>query len=217
MNQQTAVMIGATGLVGSHLLEQLLSDDVFATVRVLVRKPINIQHPKLQAEVVDFNNYEEYKNKLGTGDCIFCCIGTTNANVKGDKALYRKIDFDIPVNAARFGKEAGFQQYLIVTALGANSNSRIFYSRLKGEVEEVISTFGFNGLHIFRPSFILGNRKEQRSGESIFKRLFKAISFMLPSNLKPIEASAIATAMIAAFKSGKMGVNLYNYKEMMQK
>lgn len=217
MSQQTAVILGATGLAGSHLLEQLLADNAFATVRVLVRKPINTQHPKLQVQIVDFNNYEDYRSKLGNGDCIFCCIGTTSAHVKGDKNEYRKIDFDIPVNAARFGKEAGFQHYLIVSAIGANSNSRIFYNRLKGEVEEVIATFGFQGLHIFRPSFILGNRKEQRPGESIFKRLFKTISFLLPSQLKPIEASAIATAMIAAYKSGKRGMNLYYYKEMIQK
>jgi uncharacterized protein YbjT (DUF2867 family) len=217
MSQQTAVILGATGLVGSHLLKQLLNDDAFTAIRVLVRKPISTQHPKLQVQVVDFNNYEDYKTKLGNGNSIFCCIGTTNTNVKGNKSEYRKIDFDIPVNAARFGKEAGFEHYFIVTALGANSNSRIFYNRLKGEVEEVISTFGLPGLHIFRPSFILGSRKEQRPGESFFKRLFKAISFLLPSQLKPIEASSIAAAMIAAYKSGKRGMNLYYYKEMMQK
>jgi uncharacterized protein YbjT (DUF2867 family) len=217
MKQQTAVVIGSTGLVGSHLLEQLLSDDAFETVKILVRKPINIQHPKLQQQIVNFNDYADYQSKLGTGNCIFCCIGTTNANVKGDKAEYRKIDFDIPVNAARFGKEAGFEQFLIVTAQSANSNSRIFYNRLKGEVEEVITTFGFSCLHIFRPSFILGNRKEQRGGEGFFKQLFKTISFMLPSSWKPIEASAIAAAMINAVKSGKQGMNLYYYKEMMGK
>lgn len=216
MNQQTAVVLGATGLVGSHLLEQLLKDDAFSTVRVLVRKPISIQHPKLQVHLVDFNNYADYQTKLGKGDSIFCCIGTTNANVKNDKTEYRKIDFDIPVNAARFGQEAGFQQYLIVSAIGANSNSRFFYTRLKGEVEEVIATFGYEGFHIFRPSFILGNRKEQRTGEGIFKKLFSAIDFLLPSQWKPIQASAIASAMMSASKSGRRGMNIYNYKEMKQ-
>jgi uncharacterized protein YbjT (DUF2867 family) len=217
MKQQTAVVVGATGLVGSHLLQQLLYDETFGTVRILVRKSVNIQHPKLQEQFVNFNDYADYQTKLGTGDCIFCCIGTTNANVKGDKTEYRKIDFDIPVNAARFGKEAGFEQYLIVTAQSANSNSRIFYNRLKGEVEEVVATFGFKRLHIFRPSFILGNRNEQRGGERFFRQLFKTISFILPSSWKPIEASDIAAAMINAVKSGKDGMNLYYYKEMMGK
>jgi uncharacterized protein YbjT (DUF2867 family) len=217
MNQQTAVVIGATGLVGTHLLQQLLNDDAFEKVRALVRKPLTFTHPKLEIITVDFSNYDDYKSKLGTGTSIFCCIGTTNKNVKGDKNEYRKIDFDIPLNAARFGKEAGFERYLIVTALSANSNSRIFYNRLKGEVEEVIATFRFNSLHIFRPSFILGNRREKRAGEGVFKQLFKAISVLLPSSWKPIKASSIAAAMIAASKSGKTGLNLYYYKEMMQK
>ena len=116
MNGQTAVVLGATGLIGSHVLEQLLNDDAFIKVRVLVRRPLELQHPKLEVCITDFNNYADYQSKLGTGNCIFCCIGTTNANVKGDKALYRTIDFDIPVNAARFGKEAGFQQFLLVSA-----------------------------------------------------------------------------------------------------
>jgi len=217
MNEQTAVVLGATGLIGSQLLQQLLNDDAFTKVRILVRKPINSTHPKLEIRLVDFNNYDDYKTKLGIGECIFCCIGTTNANVKGDKAEYRKIDFDIPVNAARFGKEAGFQQFLIVTAASANSNSRIFYNRLKGEVEEVIATFSYQALHIFRPSFLLGNRAEQRMGERIVKSIFKATAFLLPSFWKPIEVADVAKAMIATAKKGKAGMNIYYFKEMTEK
>ncbi|MBX9783819.1 MAG: NAD(P)H-binding protein [Chitinophagaceae bacterium] len=217
MNQQTAVVLGATGLVGSHVLEQLLNDDAFIKVRALVRRPLNMQHPKLETAIVDFNNYDDYKAKLGKGDCIFCCIGATHANVKGDKAEYRKIDFDIPVNAARFGKEAGFEQYLLVSAMGANSNSRIFYSRLKGEVEELIATFSYKCFHVFRPSFLLGNRKEQRTGESIFKALSKALAFITPSRYKPIEAATVAAAMIKAAKTGTPGLHINYYGEMKAK
>lgn len=217
MHQQTAVIIGSTGLIGSTLLQQLLNDDAFTIVRILVRKPVNIEHPKLQTVFVDFNNYDDYKTKLGTGDCIFCTIGTTNANVKGNKTDYRKIDFDIPVNAARFAKEAEFKQYLLVTALGANSKSRLFYNRLKGEVEDVIATFEFPSFHIFRPSFLLGKRREQRAGETIFKSIFKALAFLLPSSMKPVEAADVAKAMIAASKKGKAGMNIYYFKEMMEK
>jgi len=214
MNGQTAVVLGATGLVGSHLLEQLLNDDSFATVRVLVRRPLTLQHSKLEVCITDFSNYADYQTKLGKGDCIFSCIGTTNAHVKGDKALYRTIDFDIPVNAARFGKEAGFQQYLLVSAAGANSKSVIFYSRLKGEVEEVISTYKFNSFHVFRPSFLLGNRKEQRTGESIGKKMFQFFSFLIPSKYKGIQAADVAKAMINAAKEGKKGVKVYYYRDM---
>lgn len=217
MKQQTAVVIGATGLTGSLLVQQLLEDDSFNPVRILVRKPVALQHPKLQVELVDFNNYEEYKTKLGSGDCIFCCIGTTNSQVKGDEIAYRKIDFDIPVNAARFGKEAGFQQFAIITAATANSKSRIFYNRLKGEVEEAIATFQYQSLHIFRPSFIMGHRTEQRLGEKIFRFIFQIVARLLPSAWRPIDASAMAAAMIHATKKGKPGMNLYYYKEMLQK
>lgn len=217
MKQQTAVVIGATGLTGSHLVQQLLADDAFNAVRILVRKPVALQHPKLRVELVDFNNYEEYKTKLGKGDCIFCCIGTTNSQVKGDEIAYRKIDFDIPVNAARFGKEAGFQQFAIITAATANSKSRIFYNRLKGEVEEVIATFQYQSFHIFRPSFIMGERTEQRLGEKIFRIIFQTIAKLLPAAWRPIDAATIATAMINSTKKGRPGMNLYYYKEMLRK
>ncbi len=214
MNGQTAVVLGATGLIGSHLLEQLLNDDTFTKVRVLVRRPLDITHPKLETCITNFSDYDDYKAKLGKGDCIFCCIGTTNAHVKGDKALYRTIDFDIPVNAARFGKEAGFKQYLLVSAAGADSKSSIFYSRLKGEVEEVIATYNFNSFHVFRPSFLLGRRKEQRTGESIGKKVFQFFSFLIPSKYKGIQAVDVAKAMIKAAKGKKEGLKVYYYREM---
>lgn len=214
MSAQTAVVLGATGMIGSQVLELLLNDDTFSKVRVLVRRPLNIQHPKLETEVCNFSNFDEFKTKLGRGDCIFCCIGTTNANVKGDKQLYRTIDFDIPVNAARFGKEAGFQQYLLVSALGADSSSRIFYSRLKGEVEEVIATFQYRSFHVFRPGLLLGNRKENRPGERFMQLIAKPLSFLFPVNSKPIEGAVVAKAMITAAKNGKEGLHYYKYKEM---
>ena len=215
MNGQTAVVLGSTGLIGSQVLNQLLNDDAFTKVRVLVRRPLNITDPKLEVCITDFSNYTDYQTKLGKGDSIFCCIGTTNAKVKGDKALYRTIDFDIPVNAARFGKEAGFQQFLLVSAVGANSKSSIFYSRLKGEVEEVIETFHFKSFHVFRPSVLLGNRNEERMGESIGKVLFKVFSFLIPSKYKGIKDVDVAKAMIKAAKDGKEGMRVYYYEDML--
>ncbi len=217
MAAQTAVVIGASGLVGSLVVKQLLADDAFDKVRVLVRKPLQLSHAKLEQQVVDFSNYDDYQTKLGTGDCIFCCIGTTNANVKGNQTEYRKIDFDIPVNAARFGHEAGFEHYLLVSAMGANAQSRIFYSRLKGEVEEVIGTFQFKSFHIFRPSFLLGKRTEQRIGETIGKALSKLFAFIIPSKYKPIEAEAVAKAMVTAAKKQNSGTAVYYYADMTKK
>lgn len=214
MNGQTAVVLGATGLIGSALLEQLLTNDAFSTVRVLVRRPISIQHPKLEVLITDFSDYDAYRKNLGTGDCIFSCIGTTNAKVKGDKLLYRSIDFDIPVNAARFGKEAGFKQYLLVSAIGADACSRIFYSRLKGEVEEMIAGYKYKSFHVFRPSFLAGRKPNERTGEAILTTLFQFFSLLIPSKYKAIEAAEVAKAMIKAAKAGKEGLSIYYYREM---
>lgn len=216
MNGQTAVVIGATGLVGSALVQQLLNNDAFDHVRILVRRAVNLHHPKLEVCITDFSNYEQYQQKLGKGDCIFCCIGTTMAQVKGDKTLYRTIDFDIPVNAARFGKAAGFQQYLLVSAIGANSKSRFFYPQLKGEVEEIITTFGFKSFHIFRPSFLLGNRIEERRGERIGIALFRLLQFLIPSNYKGIDVADVAKAMIRSAKQKPAGLHVYYYRQMIE-
>ncbi len=214
MNGQTAVVLGATGLIGSSLVDQLLADDAFSTVRVLVRRPISIEHPKLEVCITDFSDYDAFKKNLGTGDCIFSCIGTTNANVKGDKLLYRSIDFDIPVNAARFGKEAGFKQYLLVSAIGADTRSRIFYSRLKGEVEEMIAGYKFKSFDVFRPSFLLGRKQGERTGESIVSNLFRVFSFLVPSKYRAIYGATVAKAMLTAAKEGKEGLSVYYYNAM---
>lgn len=214
MNGQTAVVLGATGLIGSSLVEQLLADDTFSTVRVLVRRPIAIQHPKLEVLITDFTDYDAYRKNLGTGDCIFSCVGTTNANVKGDKLLYRSIDFDIPVNAARFGKEAGFKQFLLVSAIGADARSRFFYTRLKGEVEEMIAGYKFKSFHVFRPSFLVGRKQSERTGETLLTSLFRVFSFLIPSNYKAISGASVAKAMLTAAKQEKEGLSVYYYNEM---
>src|SRR5438552_3842436 len=107
MQTMKAAVLGATGLVGEQLVQQLLNDPVFSKVRILVRRPVKLSHPKLETEIVTFDNLVEYRQKLGQGNCIFCCIGTTQKKVKGDKKAYHKIDVDIPVNAAKMGKDAG--------------------------------------------------------------------------------------------------------------
>jgi uncharacterized protein YbjT (DUF2867 family) len=215
INGQTAVVLGGTGLIGSLLVEELLADDAFSTVRVLVRKPISIEHPKLEVCITDFSDYNMYRKNLGTGDCIFSCIGTTNANVKGDKLLYRSIDFDIPVNAARFGKEAGFNQFLLVSAIGADVRSRFFYTRLKGEVEEMIAGYKFKSFHVFRPSFLAGRKQTERTGETVLTTMFSIFSFLIPSKYKAIGGATVAKAMMKAAKEEKEGLSVYYYNETM--
>ena len=121
-----ATVIGATGLIGSHLLELLLADDNFDSVRILLRGPFDLTHPKLEKKLVDFSDMESFRLALEDSDVIFCAIGTTQKKVKGDKSAYRKVDFDIAVNSAQLGKLCGCETFVLVSAVGANSQSNNF-------------------------------------------------------------------------------------------
>lgn len=217
MKPLTAVVLGATGLIGEQLVQQLLNDPAFSKIRILVRRPLELSHPKLEVEIVDFEDALKYRQKLGNGDCIFCCIGTTNKKVKGDKTSYRKIDFDIPVQAARLGKEAGFTKYLLVSAVGANAPSSNFYLRLKGEVEQEINAVRFDSFHVFRPSILLGRRKEVRLGEIVGKLFMQSLGVLFVGALKKykgIQSATVAKAMVTAAKSDRKGMYIYHYHEM---
>jgi uncharacterized protein YbjT (DUF2867 family) len=217
MQSFTAVVLGATGLIGEQLLQQLLNDDAFSKVRILVRRQVQLSHPKLEVQLVDFDNLEDYTNKVGKGDCIFCCVGTTNKKVHGDNIAYRKVDLEIPVKAGKISRNAGFTSYLLVSAVGANADARNFYLKLKGTVEKEIELLQFPSFQIFRPSILLGKRKEFRLGEIIGKRVMQAFAVLFVGGLnkyKGIESSVVAKAMVVAAKSADRGIFVHHYKEM---
>jgi uncharacterized protein YbjT (DUF2867 family) len=217
MQGQTAVVIGATGLIGSQLVQLLLSDSAFNEVRILVRQPVSFSHQKLVVKTVAFDNYHDLKEKIGSGHSIFCCVGTTQKKVKGDKEAYRKVDYNIPVNAAHAAIENSFKKFLLVSSIGANKNSGNFYLQLKGSVEEAISKLKFESIHFFRPSLLLGDRKEFRAGEKIAQSSMKFISFLFFGPLKkykPIESKDVAKAMLAAAKDTGKGIQIHEYVEM---
>jgi uncharacterized protein YbjT (DUF2867 family) len=219
MNEQTAVVIGATGLIGNMVVEELLNDDAFSIVRTLTRKPLTIIHPKLQQKIVDFNDINDYKEKFGEGDIIFCCIGTTQKKVQGDKEAYKKVDYDIPVNAAQIGISRGYKKYLLVSAIGANENSSNFYLQLKGKTENAIKKFSFRSISIFRPAQLLGKRKEYRPAEKILQPVTKFISLFLFGSLKKyrsIHAKDVAKAMVKESKQNNPGIHYFEYTQMMQ-
>jgi len=219
METMTAAVLGATGLTGENLVQQLLNDPAFSKVRILVRRPVKLSHTKLEVQVVNFDNLAEYRSKLGKGDCIFCCIGTTQKKVNGDKNKYRSIDLDIAVNAAKMGKDAGFTKYLLVSAVGANARAANFYMKLKGEVENEIAAIDFDSFHVFRPGFLMGKRKEFRLVEIIAKGVMPIISglfFGKSEKYKAIEASAVAKAMTAAARSDEKGMFVYHYQDMLK-
>lgn len=216
---QTAIVIGPTGLIGSQLVELLLQDNTFTEVRILVRNPLSLSHPKLDVQTVRFNDYHDIKEKIGTGYSIFCCIGTTQKKVHGDKIAYRKVDYTIPLNAAHAGLENGVKKYLLVSAAGANEKSSNFYLQLKGSVENEISKLGFESINFFKPSLLLGTRKEFRAGEKVAQGFLPLVSFLFAGPLKkykPIQSIDVAKAMIAVAKRETSGVNAYEYSEMMK-
>jgi len=216
MNNKTAVLIGATGLTGSHLLELLQNDPEISLIKVLVRRPLAFSNPKIITMVTDFTDHESFRSGFKNGDMVFCSVGTTNRKVKGDKKEYEKIDYEIPVNAALFSQEAGCSRFAFVSSVGANSSSRNFYLRLKGKVEDTISRMNIPAVLIFRPSFLLGKRKEFRAGELIGKIFIRSFAFLLPSHMKPIRVRYVAQSMLEAARQEPEGIRIFHYREMKQ-
>jgi uncharacterized protein YbjT (DUF2867 family) len=219
MSGNTAIVIGATGQVGSLLVTHLLQDPYYEKVRVLVRRAYDRLDPKLESKLVNFEHLPSLKTALGNGQTLFCCIGTTMKLVKGDKVLYREIDLNIPVNSGQLGYENGIRQFVLVSAVGADPRSRNFYLRLKGEVEKKLEAISFESLYIMRPSMLLGHRETSRPGESLAKVLTPPLSWLFRGKLakyKPIPSSEVALAMIAAAKQGVTGVHICEYPQMQE-
>jgi uncharacterized protein YbjT (DUF2867 family) len=210
----TATLIGATGLIGNYLLEELLKDDFYHTVRILIRRPLELIHPKLEKKLVDFADAESFRLALEGSDVVFCTIGTTRKKVKGDREAYRKVDYDITVNAAGYCKLNGCETFVFVSAVGANSKSNNFYLKLKGEVEDAVKAVELKSVHIMRPSVLLGDRKEFRLGEKVSKGIMSVFSFLIPSQYKPIQGRDVAKAMMAAANKGNEGFFVYEYAEI---
>lgn len=189
---KTAIVLGATGLIGKKVTEHLLKNDTYSTVIILVRKPLNINHPKLKQHIF---NYDAIDNTLLKGDDLFCCLGTT-IKTAGSKEAFRKVDLDYVVNVAKASKGNGINHFAVISAMGANKNSTVFYNQIKGEMEESIKAIGFNSTYIIRPSLLLGDRKEFRFGELIGKFFMITLSFLIPKKYRAIYDVQVAISMI---------------------
>ena len=211
MSGKTAAILGATGMIGQYLVEGLLKDPAFETIRLIVRKPYANTNPRIEVKLVDFKDRESLHVALESTDIVFAAVGTTQKKVKGNHELYRSIDFDIPVTAAQLCKETGCERFVIVSSVGADSKSKTFYLRLKGEIEDALVATGLPSLHIFQPSMLLGDRPDVRSGESILQSSMKFISPILPKRFRAIHGRDLAQAMIAASKKEEKGVFRYTY------
>ena len=201
-----ALLAGPTGLTGNHLLELLLADKRYAGVHALVRKAALPGHSKLHERVVDFESLE----KLPKADDAFCCLGTTIRKA-GSQAAFRKVDFDFVLNFATAAKAAGAKRFLVVSALGANSRSAVFYNRVKGETENALKAMNFESLHIFRPSFLAGERAEARAGERLGIAVFSALAPLMigpARRVRPIAAESVAQAMVSCANRETSGVTI---------
>lgn len=209
---KTALLAGATGLVGQELLGLLLASDRYNKVVAITRKPLSVQHPKLRNVVADFSSVTA-QDPQWKADDVFCCLGTTIRKVK-TKEAFRQVDFEYPLQLARVSHELGASQFLLISALGANAQSSIFYNRVKGEVENAISYVGFASTHFFRPSLLLGNRSEARSGEDAAKVFYKLFGFLIPKKYKGIEAIKVARGMLANAEREDKGIFFHESIEL---
>ncbi|MFY1046414.1 NAD(P)H-binding protein [Chryseobacterium sp. GP-SGM7] len=193
-----ALVIGATGATGKDLVQQLLLDNNFNEVNVFVRKPLTIYNDKLKIHIVDFDQPEKWKN-LVRGDVAFSCLGTTLKDA-GSKEAQRKVDFDYQYEFAKAAKENNVDDYILVSAYGANPKSKIFYSKMKGELEEAVKKLHFNKITIFKPG-MLERKDSERSGEVLGSRIIKfANKLGLFESQKPLPTDILAKAMINSSK-----------------
>lgn len=213
-----ATILGATGLIGSLLLDILLEDDYYDNIHLLLRKPLQLGHPKVVEHVINFEDPKAYASAIAGAETVFCSVGTTLKKVKGDQAAYRKVDYDIAVNAAKMAASQGVFGFMLVSAVGADaSNNNNFYLKLKGIVEETVSKEQIPQVHIFRPSLLLGDRKEKRSAEMLMQGLSPLLSPLLFGKwrkYKPVKGIELAFAMLAAAKDPRKGIFIHHYNEI---
>ena len=199
---KTALLFGASGLVGSHVLNQLISNNSYSKIKLFVRSSIDISDPKIEIIQTDFNNLENHREDIKGDDCFFC-IGTTKQN-SPDKSEYRRVELEVPKQIAQIAKSNSVNSFVFISSGYADPKSSGDYLKFKGEVEEELKRLNFPKLGIMRPSFLLGDRKEKRVGEKIGIFVFKLLSplFLGPlKKMKPIHSATVAKAMIKISKS----------------
>jgi uncharacterized protein YbjT (DUF2867 family) len=213
--QRTALLLGASGLVGGHCLRLLLQERTYARVHVLTRRALGRPHPRLVEHLVDFERLDRDAD-LVRGDDVFCCLGTTIARA-GSEPAFRRVDHDYPLQAARLARKNGAQHFLLVSALGASADSRVFYNRVKGETEEDLRALDYAGLVILRPSLLMGERAERRRAEEWGKRLMPVIGPLFIGPLRKyraIDGEVVARAMIRAAVRDPRGVTVMESDEI---
>lgn len=215
-NRKQALLLGATGLVGACLLRVLLDSPAYSMITVLTRKPLP-DHPKLrQVVLADFSQLKEQSEAFVGIEDVFCCLGTTIRQA-GTRERFRLVDFDYPVAAAQMAKEAGAQRYLLVSSMGANAKSRVFYSQVKGETESAIRALQLPMVSILRPSLLLGERRQFRLMEKLAAGVSRPLAPLLRKSMPkacPVEASHVAAVMHRVAQMYTPGVHIYENDQL---
>jgi uncharacterized protein YbjT (DUF2867 family) len=198
------LLVGATGLVGRDCLRLLVAEPAISRVVVLARRPLPpaALAPKVEVRILDFDRLES-AGVFPAVDAVLCALGTTIRQA-GSQLRFREVDYGYPLAVARLALAQGARHFLLVSALGANAQSRVFYNRVKGEVENAIRSLGYRSVTIARPSFLVGERDEIRLGE----RIMTPLAFLMPGRLRPVKAAAVAGALVAAAVRDEAGVRI---------
>lgn len=196
--KKTAIILGATGLTGSILLKNLLKDPVYEKIKLFSRSTADMNSPKIEEHLIDMFQLENHSEAF-KADVVFCCIGTTKSKTP-DKETYKKIDYGIPVTAAKLAKQNGIETFIVISAMGADANSSIFYNKTKGEMQRDVLSQNIKNTYILQPSLIVGDRDENRFGEKVATFFMKTFGFLIPKKYKMIKAETIAEAMLALAK-----------------
>jgi len=215
MEKHNVLIAGATGLVGNSILQQVLADDRFEKIQVITRKPLGLVNPKLFQKQIDFEQIESFKPDFVI-DIVFCALGTTIKTAGSQDAFYN-VDFTYVVNLGKWCAKNGVKRFLVLSAMGANAKSGIFYNRVKGEMETAVSQLNIPYIQIFRPSLLMGKRSETRRGEKFAQVMMGSLGFLFTGPLlkyRGIHADVVAKAMIKAADREIKGISIYDSGEM---
>jgi len=216
MQINAAVVAGATGMIGRYLVNILLEDAFYDVIVTLTRRPLEIESPKVEQRLVDFDHLNAAD--LAGATHLFCCLGTT-MNTAGSREAFRRVDYEYCERFARLGREAGATRLMLVSSGGADPKALSFYLKTKGQTEEAVSGLGFEALHIFRPSVLMGRRDEERAVERFLAGAFRGFEFLMKgplSKFRPMPAGVLSAAMAAAGERGEAGTHVHYYQDIVR-
>jgi uncharacterized protein YbjT (DUF2867 family) len=210
------LIVGSTGLAGGAFLKLILNDPSAGQILVITRRkiPAIADAPNVQQEIIDFNNLDKYKHLLSARTAV-CALGTTIKKA-GSKEGFRQVDYQLPIDLAGYAAQKGCEKFILISAIGADPNSSIFYNKVKGELERDIQTLSFKSIHIIRPSLLMGDRIEFRLGEEIGKRLIQPFGFLIPDKYKPVHVDVIARKIRSLLNDDTPGAHVYEGQQILE-